>query len=375
MRTDKKNMNFSNTLGLAVATMILTLVVIIVGITLGVSMSKTVTQVAAAAPASPAAPETAPNVLTPEPAAAPTERPKLVVEPIKTVTVWDVYDANKKGNAWCSGNIHSKKVVFVLSSCRGIHYANYILNHDFFADCCLHLVFVHATRENSFATVCKLVPTNVLYFFHEHIIHYNFLNTDPRLSESVFQVPGLMHDQGRSIITPNMPNPLLSARDLVLLDPNIQAAFVRYQNRTCKCTSDDDCECRLEIAEHMIRRRNASIDKYASIMMRTGLVRSANFFRLHIKTHHFFNSYSHPSNLLSLIIFTELLQVHFAAEIVNPCPIPFLLVSHQPEFIGSCCDSPWTTWDRSILQYEWLDCILAGGKLADPGEILISAKS
>jgi len=359
-------------LGMIITVLTLALVAIVIGIILAVSLSEKVPSVASEQePLLPAVPLLA-QVQDPIAVALQTE-PVVEPEPqVKLLFVSDVEEANNQGRAWCSGNVEAEKVLLILSSCRGVHFANYILNHDFFANCCVYVVFVYIFANNhSLETMTQLLPKNVYYMFHEFISNFGFMNTDPRRQESVFQVPGLMHEQGRAIMTPNMPNALLRVRDLVKYDQDIADCFARYKNKNCSCTTNQDCGCRRELADKMAARRDACAEKYAAIMAKTNLPRTANVWRFHLKKQHLFNTLNHPSNFLSRLIFTELLEVHFAKEISEPCPESFFSVCRQPEFTGLSEQRSWTTWDRSILQYEWLDRL--DEELTDPCEIFTSA--
>ena len=195
------------------------------------------------------------------------------------VELLEVEQTNANGTTWCCGNKTASKTVFLLSSCRGVALLNFILNHGFFNDCCVHVLLVYKVNRSVFEdllAVQHLVPKKVDYFFHEFIIHYGFLNTDDRQKDTIFAVPDLMKQNGRCVMMPNMPSPLLNVRDMLHKDPEVQQIYKRYTEKKCSCGLEQDCGCRQAVAKTLVSCRDKHIARYAAIFMKTGLTSVAN---------------------------------------------------------------------------------------------------
>ena len=275
------------------------------------------------------------------------------------VELLEVEQTNANGTTWCCGNESAAKTVFLLSSCRGVALLNFILNHSFFNDCRVHILLVYKVTPNLFENllaVQNIVPKKVDYFFHEFIMRYGFLNTDERQKDTIFAVPNLMNENGRRVMMPNMPSPLLNVYDILHKDPEVHQIYKRYTEKMCSCNLEQDCGCRQEVARTLVLCRDKHIARYAAVLNKTGLTSVANALRTKFKIRKMFNTINHPSNYLHLIIFIDLMRLHFKGDVQRVCTPHVLAVAKKAEFTGG---GYWTIWDRTILEYRWLDAMPA----------------
>jgi hypothetical protein len=276
----------------------------------------------------------------------------------RTIEMSDVSKASTAGKTWVCGNLKGAKTAFILGSCRIIPFANFLVNHPFFKDCRVHLALVYlfdARALQDKQLLSDFLPLNVDYFFHEFLKSYGFLNTDVTQSANIFQLD-FFRPGGKSVMLPNMPNPLLRLREMVKHDPIMKEAYDVYTRavKRCGCNFNLSCACGQELKDAMVRCRDAHAERWAAILDKTQLFETARIVRSALENKHLFNTLNHPSNYFSLLVFTEVLRVHFP-QIKRPCPPSVVAVSKKPEFTNHNEETtPWTVYDRVFLNYQWL---------------------
>lgn len=276
----------------------------------------------------------------------------------RTFRMAEVHTINSGGKAWCCGNTQAPKTVLLLGPCRIITFANFVANHPFFKDCCVYVILVYLIDKHTLQDpqlVSDLIPHNVDYFFHEFLRSFGYLNTDVTQACNIFTL-NFLRAGARSVMLPNMPNALLRLRDMVGFERPMREVYERYtqQSGACRCNQDLNCECAQELKTAMVRCRAAHVERWANILDKTQLFETANVLRTQLEKRHLFNTLNHPSNYYSLLVFTEVLRVHFP-EIENPRPPSVVAVSKKPEFTDHNNETaPWTVFDRTFLNYEWL---------------------